>query len=94
MATEINEWEEFSALLRSNYDIILAGGQNMYMDKIFRIAHISYFGDFGVISLYLQGLRMYFELSVGISRGVWKLGLSNKFSIKRINRRNNLTTSI
>lgn len=50
------EWQSFNKILKSRYGIIVAGGQDDYAGKIFRISHLGYYDDLDIVSV-IAGLE-------------------------------------
>jgi aspartate aminotransferase-like enzyme len=66
------EWKPFNRTLKEKYGITIAGGQEEYAGKIFRISHLGYFDELDMITI-LSALEMtlfdfgfQFELGSGI----------------------------
>lgn len=59
-------------ILKDKYGITIAGGQDDYTGRIFRVGHLGYFGDFDIITtlaaleMTLAGLGYEFERGAGI----------------------------
>ena len=59
-------------ILKDTYGVTIAGGQDEYAGKIFRIGHLGYFGEFDIITtlaaleMTLAGLGYTFERGAGI----------------------------
>ena len=59
-------------ILKDKHGVTIAGGQDDYAGKIFRIGHLGYFGDFDIIvtlaalEMTLAELGYEFELGAGI----------------------------
>jgi aspartate aminotransferase-like enzyme len=45
------EWQKFNATLKSTYGVTVAGGQDEYAGKIFRISHLGYYDELDMVSL-------------------------------------------
>jgi aspartate aminotransferase-like enzyme len=67
------EWKQFNKILKGKYGITIAGGQDGYTGKIFRISHLGYYDELDMVSM-LSALEMTlkecgyaFELGVGMS---------------------------
>jgi len=57
------------SILKNKYGITIAGGQDDYAGKIFRVGHLGYFGEFDIITT-LAGLEMTLaELGYTFERG-------------------------
>src|SRR5574340_1418348 len=57
------------SILKNKYGITIAGGQDDYAGKIFRVGHLGYFGEFDIITM-LAGLEMTLaELGYAFERG-------------------------
>jgi len=57
------------SILKNKYGITIAGGQDDYTGRIFRVGHLGYFGDFDIITT-LAGLEMTLaELGYEFERG-------------------------
>jgi serine---pyruvate transaminase len=66
------EWKAFNKTLKGKYGITIAGGQEQFTGKIFRISHLGYYDDLDMITV-LSALEMTlhdcgykFELGKGI----------------------------
>ncbi len=44
------EWRKFNASLKQKYGITVAGGQEQYAGKIFRISHLGYYDDLDILT--------------------------------------------
>ena len=49
--TEGIDAEEFRKTIKSNFDILLAGGQDHLKGKIFRVGHLGYVNDRDIITI-------------------------------------------
>ena len=49
--TEGMDAEEFRKTIKSNFDILLAGGQDHLKGKIFRVGHLGYINDRDIITI-------------------------------------------
>jgi len=49
--TEGMDAEEFRKTIKSNFDILLAGGQDNLKGKIFRVGHLGYVNDRDIITV-------------------------------------------
>jgi aspartate aminotransferase-like enzyme len=57
------------SILKNKYGITIAGGQDDYAGRIFRVGHLGYFGEFDIITT-LAGLEMTLaELGYEFERG-------------------------
>lgn len=60
-------------VMKDTYGVTIAGGQDDYAGRIFRVGHLGYFGDFDIITtlaaleMTLAGLGYQFERGAGIS---------------------------
>ncbi|HLP15562.1 MAG TPA: alanine--glyoxylate aminotransferase family protein [Bacteroidota bacterium] len=45
------EWKQFNKILKSKYGITIAGGQDDYAGKIFRISHLGYYDEFDMVTM-------------------------------------------
>lgn len=45
------EWKKFNKILKGKYGITIAGGQDEFKDKIFRISHLGYYDELDMISM-------------------------------------------
>jgi aspartate aminotransferase-like enzyme len=45
------EWQTFNAILKGKYALTIAGGQDSYKGKIFRISHLGYYDHFDMIAM-------------------------------------------
>lgn len=66
------EWKGFNKMLKEKYGITIAGGQEQFAGKIFRIAHLGYYDELDMITM-LSALEMTladcgfkFELGAGV----------------------------
>lgn len=50
------EWKTFNKLLKETYGITVAGGQDAFTGKIFRIAHLGYYDELDIVAV-LAGLE-------------------------------------
>lgn len=56
-------------IMKNKYGVTIAGGQDAYEGRIFRVGHLGYFGDFDIITT-LAALEMTLaELGYGFERG-------------------------
>ena len=67
------EWKKFNSTLKAKYGITIAGGQEEFAGKIFRIAHLGYYDELDMIAM-LSALEMTlvscghrFEIGKGVS---------------------------
>lgn len=66
------EWKKFNKILKGKYGITIAGGQDDFKDKIFRISHLGYYDELDMISmigaleLTLKECGYAFELGSGV----------------------------
>jgi len=66
------EWKKFNKILKGKYGITIAGGQDDYKDKIFRISHLGYYDELdmitmiGALELTLKECGYQFDLGVGV----------------------------
>jgi aspartate aminotransferase-like enzyme len=49
--TEGIDAEEFRKMIKSNFDILLAGGQDHLKGKIFRVGHLGYVNDRDIVTV-------------------------------------------
>ncbi len=67
------EWKKFNNHLKKNSGITIAGGQDKYAGKIFRISHLGYYDDFDMITIVsaiekaLKASGFKFEIGAGVS---------------------------
>ena len=66
------EWKQFNKRIKETYGITIAGGQEEYAGRIFRISHLGYYDELDMITM-LSALEMAlaecgykFELGVGV----------------------------
>ena len=66
------EWKAFNKTLKGKYGVTIAGGQEEFTGKIFRIAHLGYYDELDMITM-LSALEMTlsecgheFELGSGV----------------------------
>jgi serine---pyruvate transaminase len=45
------EWKPFNKLLKSTYGVTVAGGQDQYAGKIFRISHLGYYDELDIVAV-------------------------------------------
>ena len=45
------EWKKFNTLLKKTYGITVAGGQDAYAGKIFRISHLGYYDELDMVGM-------------------------------------------
>lgn len=45
------EWKAFNKILKQKYGITIAGGQDDYAGKIFRISHLGYYDEFDMVTM-------------------------------------------
>lgn len=66
------EWKSFNKILKGKYGITIAGGQDNYSGKIFRISHLGYYDELdmitmiGALELTLQECGYKFDLGSGV----------------------------
>ncbi|MEW6061530.1 MAG: alanine--glyoxylate aminotransferase family protein [Bacteroidota bacterium] len=66
------EWKKFNKILKGKYGITIAGGQDEFKDKIFRISHLGYYDELdmitmiGALELTLKECGYHFELGAGV----------------------------
>ena len=67
------EWKQFNSILKGKYGITIAGGQEEFTGKIFRIAHLGYYDELDMITI-LSALEMtlvncghQFEMGSGVA---------------------------
>jgi serine---pyruvate transaminase len=51
------EWKRFNSILKEQYGITIAGGQEEFAGKIFRVAHLGYYDELDMITI-LSALEM------------------------------------
>lgn len=67
------EWKKFNKTLKGKYGITIAGGQDEYKDRIFRISHLGYYDELdmitmiGALELTLKECGHSFELGAGVT---------------------------
>ena len=67
------EWKKFNNHLKKNSGITIAGGQDKYAGKIFRISHLGYYDDFDMITIVsaiekaLHATGFKFEIGAGVT---------------------------
>ncbi len=66
------EWKSFNKTLKSKYGITIAGGQDDFAGKIFRLSHLGYYDELDMVAM-ITGLEMTlkesgykFELGAGV----------------------------
>jgi aspartate aminotransferase-like enzyme len=66
------EWKMFNKILKSKYGITIAGGQDDFAGKIFRLSHLGYYDEFDMVTM-ITALEMTlkecgyaFELGAGV----------------------------
>jgi aspartate aminotransferase-like enzyme len=50
------EWKDLNTILKGRYGITVAGGQDRYSGKIFRISHLGYYDEFDIVAV-IAGLE-------------------------------------
>jgi aspartate aminotransferase-like enzyme len=66
------EWKKFNKILKGKYGITIAGGQDDFKDKIFRISHLGYYDELdmitmiGALELTLKECGYSFDLGSGV----------------------------
>jgi len=45
------EWKQFNKILKNTYGITVAGGQDAYAGKIFRISHLGYYDELDIVGV-------------------------------------------
>ncbi len=66
------EWKQFNKILKGKYGITIAGGQDDFTGKIFRISHLGYYDELdmitmiGALEMTLQECGYKFELGSGV----------------------------
>ncbi|MBI2427982.1 MAG: alanine--glyoxylate aminotransferase family protein [Ignavibacteriales bacterium] len=66
------EWKKFNKILKGKYGITIAGGQDDFKDKIFRISHLGYYDELdmitmiGALELTLKECGYNFDLGSGV----------------------------
>jgi len=66
------DWKTFNKTLKSKYGITIAGGQDDFAGKIFRISHLGYYDDLdmvtmiGALEMTLKECGYKFELGAGV----------------------------
>jgi serine---pyruvate transaminase len=45
------EWKQFNKTLKGKYGITIAGGQDDYAGKIFRVSHLGYYDEFDMVTM-------------------------------------------
>ncbi len=45
------EWKKFNKILKTKYGITIAGGQDDYAGKIFRLSHLGYYDEFDMVTM-------------------------------------------
>lgn len=66
------EWKKFNKILKGKYGITIAGGQDDFKDKIFRISHLGYYDELdmitmiGALELTLKECGHSFDLGSGV----------------------------
>ncbi|MEW5798276.1 MAG: alanine--glyoxylate aminotransferase family protein [Bacteroidota bacterium] len=66
------EWKKFNKILKGKYGITIAGGQDDFKDKIFRISHLGYYDELdmitmiGALELTLKECGYNFDLGAGV----------------------------
>ena len=45
------EWKSFNALLKSRYGVTVAGGQDKFKGRIFRISHLGYYDEIDIVAV-------------------------------------------
>ena len=66
------EWKKFNKILKGKYGITIAGGQDDFKDKIFRVSHLGYYDELdmitmiGALELTLKECGYNFDLGSGV----------------------------
>ncbi len=66
------EWKQFNKILKGKYGITIAGGQDDFTGKIFRISHLGYYDELdmitmiGALELTLKECGYQFDLGAGV----------------------------
>lgn len=66
------EWKQFNKILKGKYGITIAGGQDDFTGKIFRISHLGYYDELdmitmiGALELTLKECGYKFDLGAGV----------------------------
>jgi aspartate aminotransferase-like enzyme len=66
------EWKQFNKILKGKYGITIAGGQDDFAGKIFRISHLGYYDELdmitmvGALEMTLQECGHKFEMGSGV----------------------------
>ncbi|HYQ87706.1 MAG TPA: alanine--glyoxylate aminotransferase family protein [Bacteroidota bacterium] len=67
------EWKSFNAILKSRYGVTVAGGQDKFKGRIFRISHLGYYDEIDIVAVIAAVERALadsgwkFEPGVGVS---------------------------
>lgn len=66
------EWKKFNSELKNNFGITIAGGQEEFTGKIFRISHLGYYDDFDMVTIIsalemsLKNAGYKFQMGIGV----------------------------
>ena len=63
------EWKKFNKLLKNTYGITVAGGQDEFAEKIFRISHLGYYDAFDVVAVIAALERTLFDCGWNVTPG-------------------------
>jgi len=63
------EWKQFNGILKNSYGVTVAGGQDEFAGKIFRISHLGYYDEIDMISILAALERTLADCGVAFGHG-------------------------
>ncbi|MGB2868601.1 MAG: alanine--glyoxylate aminotransferase family protein, partial [Bacteroidota bacterium] len=73
------EWKTFNSILKGKYGITIAGGQDDFAGKIFRISHLGYYDELDMVSM-VSALEMTLnECKFSFESGAGLRAIQNSF---------------
>ncbi len=73
------DWKKFNSTLKKTYGITVAGGQDEFTGKIFRISHLGYYDEFDMVTI-IAALEMSLnEVGYSFTSGVGVQAVMNYF---------------
>ena len=63
------EWKQFNRILKNSYGVTVAGGQDEFAGKIFRISHLGYYDEIDMISILAALERTLADCGVAFGHG-------------------------
>ena len=73
------EWKHFNKILKNTYGITVAGGQDEFAGKIFRISHLGYYDELDVVSVVAAIERALFECGWSFDVGAGLKAIQESF---------------